>query len=348
MSWMKKWLLQLFALFALASFCFAGTPRSAVAGDVSRVPVADKAPAVQVVTKDGLMLELRRRVLIRMVGPGLAGELRVIGSVVEGLLSVADQRQLRQRFPEAFPPVSAGKIRKALVLIDPGHGGKEKGAVGVSGMLEKDLVLAISKRIHRRLLSLGDVRVVMTRETDEHVDLWDRVEMANKIKVDLFISVHANAFVRPSLGGVETFFHSVDASDEEARRVARAENAAQRREVDRSVDPLSSILADMQRAETLRNSSRFAHLVQEQLAGILPFDNLGVRQADFVVLRGTRMPSVLLELGFMTNKREERILKQEKVQEEIAAAVVKSVAEFVRLMRLKNASTIESSEGGKP
>ena len=183
----------------------------------------------------------------------------------------------------------------------------------------------------------------MTREKDEHVDLWDRVEFANRLNADLFISVHANAFVRPHLGGVETFFHSVDASDEEASRVAQAENASQKREVERGPDPLSSILADMQRTETLRNSSRFAHLVQDQLAGILPFDNLGVRQADFVVLRGTRMPSVLLELGFMTNKREERTLRQEKVQEEIAAAVTRSVVQFVELMRRKNATASESS-----
>lgn len=224
---------------------------------------------------------------------------------------------------------------RMLVVIDPGHGGRELGCKGVAGTREKDLVLQVALRLRRILLELPDVQVLMTRAKDQHVGLWERVELANQSGAHLFISIHANAFVRPSLGGVETFFHSVEASDEEARRVARAENAPGRLDTGAPPDAISSILADMQRAETLRDSSRFAHLVQGELAGVLPFENLGVKQADFVVLRGTHMPAVLLELGFLTNGREEKILKNERIQERIAQAVRLAVINYRHLMLRK-------------
>ncbi len=227
------------------------------------------------------------------------------------------------------------KPRPLVVVIDPGHGGREHGCTGVSGIKEKDLVLKISLKIRDLLKELPDVSVIMTRESDTSVPLWDRVDMANRAHADLFISVHGNAFVRRSMHGVETFFHSVDASDDEARRVASAENAEDKGEQTQASDEVMSILADMQRTETLRESSRFAHLVQERLAKALPFENLGVKQADFVVLRGTRMPSVLLELGFLTNRREERILRKSSTHEDVAQAVRLAVVEYKRLMQKK-------------
>lgn len=225
--------------------------------------------------------------------------------------------------------------RPMVVVIDPGHGGHEHGCTGVSGIKEKDLVLKISLHIKELLDELPDVKVIMTREKDTHVPLWDRVDLANDAHADLFISVHANAFVTRKMHGVETFFHSVDASDDEARRVAKAENAQDRGERKLLPDAVMSILADMQRTETLRESSRFAHMVQERLAKVLPFENLGVKQADFVVLRGTKMPSVLLELGFLTNPREDRILRKKTVHDDIAQAVRLAVIDFKHLMKKK-------------
>ncbi len=236
---------------------------------------------------------------------------------------------------EAVAPKPTAPEDRMIVVIDPGHGGREHGCKGVAGTREKDLVLKVAMRLRRILLELPDVQVLMTREKDQHVGLWERVELANESGAHLFISIHANAFVRPNFGGVETFFHSVEASDEEARRVARAENAPGRRDTGAPPDAISSILADMERAETLRDSSRFAHLVQGELAGVLPFDNLGVKQADFVVLRGTHMPAVLLELGFLTNGREEKVLKKERIQERIAQAVRMAVINYRHLMLRK-------------
>lgn len=232
-----------------------------------------------------------------------------------------------------------------IVVIDAGHGGREHGCTGVSGAKEKDVVLKISMHIRDLLKELPDVHVIMTREKDTHVPLWDRVDMANDAHADLFISVHANAFVRRKMHGVETFFHSVDASDEEARRVASAENAQDRGERSEKPDQVMSILADMQRTETLRESSRFAHLVQAKLAKALPFENLGVKQADFVVLRGTKMPSVLLEVGFLTNPREDKILRKKSTHENIAQAVRMAVLEYKHLMQKK---MVTSSPGVNP
>jgi N-acetylmuramoyl-L-alanine amidase len=161
------------------------------------------------------------------------------------------------------------------------------------------------------------------------------VELANLVGADVFVSIHANAFPRPSLGGVETFFHSIEASGEEAKRVASAENAPAKRDESGQADTLSFILKDMHTAEKLRDSSRLAHLVQEKLAQAVPFENRGVMQADFIVLRETRMPSVLLELGFLTNPREERILKEPETHKRIARAIRQGVLNYRELIRRK-------------
>jgi N-acetylmuramoyl-L-alanine amidase len=293
------------------------------------------------VLSDGLALEVRDALVERMIGPICPGELHFSGSFVPALLPPASRKEVARRLPQAWSRQRAGSAPppadtdRLLVVIDPGHGGSEEGCRGVAGTLEKRLVLQISQRIQSLLEQLPSVQVIMTRQRDEHISLWDRVDLANQLDADLFISVHANAFVRPDFGGVETFFHSLEASDEEARRVARAENAPQREKRPASRDRVQSILADMRRAETLRDSSRFAHLVQLELARVLPFDNLGVKQADFVVLRGTRMPSVLLELGFLTNAAEERVLLRERIQSRIAQAVRMAVINYRRLLQRK-------------
>ncbi len=249
------------------------------------------------------------------------------------------------RRSEGKKPEKSEKSKPLLVVIDPGHGGREHGCTGVSGIKEKDLVLDISLRIRDLLKEVPDIKVIMTREKDVHVPLWDRVDMANRFRADLFISVHANAFVDRKKHGVETFFHSVDASDAEARRVASAENAQDRGERTQPPDEVMSILQDMQRTETLRDSSRFAHMVQKQLAKALPFRNLGVKQADFVVLRGTKMPSVLLELGFLTNPREDKVLRKKPTKQDIAQAVRMAVLDYKHLMEKK---LVESAKESKP
>lgn len=227
------------------------------------------------------------------------------------------------------------RLEHLVVMLDPGHGGEQKGAVGWGGIVEKELVMSLARQIAEQLAGVPDIEVVLTRRGDETVSLERRVEMANEAGADVFISVHANAFVKPALSGVETFFHSLEATGEEARRVARYENSPTGRVVRAGRDTVAFILQDIKRAETLRDSSRLAHLVQDKLAAVLPWENRGVMQADFIVLRGTTMPSVLLELGFLTNPADVRLLRRGSSHLAIARAVRDSVVEFWQLMRRK-------------
>ncbi len=338
----NKLLVSLCAGLAVVLLCASG----AQAGDGPPGGASPRAAGQVLVLEDGMSVEVRRQLIGRMTGPAFPGEVRFFGSFVPGLLSASARGELAARVPGSLRgsagPVPDRRPRRPglledrmIVVLDPGHGGGEHGGTGITGTREKELVLEIAKRIRRTLEELPGVQVIMTRERDENVPLWERVDLADQVQADLFISIHTNAFVRSGFGGVETFFHSLEASDEEARRVARAENAPGRREESGPSDAVMSILADMHRAETLRDSSRFAHLVQKELAAVLPFDNLGVKQADFVVLRGSRMPSVLLELGFLTNRREEKALKQGKIQERIAQAVRMAVIDYRRLLLRK-------------
>jgi N-acetylmuramoyl-L-alanine amidase len=296
-----------------------------------------EGPAAEV-TRDGLVVSLSGGRPVHLEGPLGCGELRLSGDPLPGLLSRALRAELGARLAGFGPAAGSGgalvvpPAERLVVVVDAGHGGSESGATGVSGKPEKHLVLPIALRIQRELERLPGLEVVMTRSIDEHVPLWDRLTLAEQAGADLFLSVHANAFVRPSLTGVGTFFHALTASSAEARRVAEAENAADSRERPAEVDPVLHILADMQKAETLRASSRFAHLLQEELARALGFRNLGVQQADFVVLRSARVPSALLELGFITNPKEERALHAPEVQDRAARAVARAVERYRELL----------------
>ncbi len=239
-----------------------------------------------------------------------------------------------------LPPRGAGgqesRPKPILVVLDPGHGGKQEGAVSKCGILEKDLVLDVALRTQKELKSVASYRVLMTRKQDRDVSLDERIDLANRVHADIFVSIHANAFFKPSLSGVETFFHSVEASGEEAKRVALFENAVDQKGKPRQQDPLSFILEDMQRAEKLRDSSRLAHFVQEELVKSLPFENRGVMQADFVVLGGTRMPSILIEIGFLTNPSDAKALKSEKIRTLAAKAIREALVKYQQLIRNKN------------
>ncbi|HOX46769.1 MAG TPA: N-acetylmuramoyl-L-alanine amidase [Myxococcota bacterium] len=321
-------------------------------GLAARADEARAAPPE--VSRDGAVVWPRVGQAALLDGPACPGEPRARGELVPGLVPDDLRLELRERFPELRPDARGGAAdgrvevptaERLVVVLDPGHGGKEAGAKGVSGGREKELVLRLARMLQAELERLPGVEVVLTRVEDEHVPLWDRVTLAEQAGADLFVSVHVNAFVRSSLTGVETFFHAVEASNAEARRVAEAENAADRRERPGQADPVLSILADMQKAETLRDSSRLAHLVQEELVQALGFRNLGVQQADFVVLRSPRVPAVLLELGFVTNRKEERALRSPKVQQAMAQAVGRAVTRYRELLVRKRSLAGPAGDG---
>ncbi len=213
-----------------------------------------------------------------------------------------------------------------VIVIDPGHGGPDYGARGATGLLEKYVVLQVAQRIGSSLEEHG-IRVVYTREDDRFVALPERTELANRVNADLYLSIHANASDDHDAHGPETYFLSLEASDDEALRVALTENRVFDREeaVPDSSDVVGAILGDLIRTEHLRASSEVASAIQRELER-LPGPGRGVKQAPFVVLMGVNMPAALLEIGFLTHPREERALRTPTHQNAIAGAVATAVA----------------------
>ena len=211
------------------------------------------------------------------------------------------------------------------------------GPIGSRGprVVEKEITLAVSKRVGARLAARG-MKVVYTRTRDTLIALSDRGRIANRNEGDLFISIHVNA-ANPGWNnpggarGFETFFLS-DAKTEDARRVEEMENSSVRFEAplpSSKTDPLSFIISDMYQNAHLRESSELAEIVQRWLGRIHPGPNRGVKQAGFRVLVTALMPSVLVELGFGTNPREARYLDDPKHQRDLASAIADAAVEYL-------------------
>jgi N-acetylmuramoyl-L-alanine amidase len=226
---------------------------------------------------------------------------------------------------------SSGPDRFDTVVVDAGHGGDDVGARGAEGLLEKELVLDIAHRLAKRLSGNG-LKVVLTRRDDTFVPLEERTSIANDARADLFISIHANATHDTQVRGIETFFLSLDASDDHAGQVARRENQAFHANdapAKRSDDALVAIIGDLITNEHMEESNEFARLAQLELAGD-PQVARGVKQAPFVVLEGVQMPAALVEIGFLTNRLDEQSLRGTEERDRIVAALVRAALEFGR------------------
>lgn len=223
----------------------------------------------------------------------------------------------------------SGPDRFDVIVLDAGHGGQDEGATGPSGLREKDLVLDITRRLAQRLQKQG-IRVVLTRNSDRFLSLEERTAVANDARADLFLSIHANASPSRNPSGIETYFASLDATDDAARATAQRENSAfgESASVHRGSDPLAAILGDLIETQHLQESSEFAKLAQSELAAIARARSRGVKQAPFVVLMGVQMPASLVEIGFITNPDEEKGLRGTREREMIADALAKAVSAF--------------------
>jgi len=248
-------------------------------------------------------------------------------------------------FRAGAPPVGPGTVtlpgsRRAIdppgirtIVLDPGHGGKEVGAVGANGLFEKDATLAICRRLSALLSSKLNTRVVLTRTDDSVVPLDQRTAIANQYKADLFLSVHLNASVQRGARGSETYFLSLEASDDLARTAAERENAttgaATSQPLGTSSD-LRLILWDLAQQDYLAESSRLAEVVQEEMNRASGVQNRGVKQAPFKVLVGATMPAALVEVAFISNPEEEAKLKDEAFQNQIAETLLRAVERYKR------------------
>jgi len=215
------------------------------------------------------------------------------------------------------------------VVIDAGHGGFDSGAVGLSGLKEKDVTLDIARRVHERLSRGGSIKSFLTRADDYYIPLSDRTVIANQYQADLFVSIHINANENRKPRGSETYFCSGKASSKEAERVAAFENSVLKYDKPYKKKPgyidIEEILFHFERKLYWEESSKFAKRYQERFRTELPLKNRGVHSANFFVLRTAKMPSILLELGFISNRDDERMLRQKEFREKIAKAVVKGI-----------------------
>ena len=215
------------------------------------------------------------------------------------------------------------------IVLDAGHGGHDEGATGPSGLHEKDLVLDVTKLLAARLRERG-VNVVLTRTRDEFLSLEERTAVANDARADLFLSIHANASPSRKPRGIETYFASLDATDDAARATAERENSAFGAAAPsfETADPLAAILGDLIETQHLQESSEFAKLAQAELSNVGRARSRGVKQAPFVVLMGVQMPASLVEIGFLTNPDDEKGLRRSQKREAIADALAEAVMSF--------------------
>jgi len=214
------------------------------------------------------------------------------------------------------------------IVIDPGHGGKEVGAIGPGGLMEKDATLALCRRLAAALEAKLKTRVVLTRNDDTVVPLDQRTAIANQYHADLFLSVHMNAAIVKGAHGAETYFLSLDASDKLAEKAAEVENASKNSAAPASSSDLKLMLWDLAQQEYLNESSRLAQAVQEEMNRITGVQSRGVKQAPFKVLVGATMPAALVEVAFITNPDEEGKIKSDAFQKTVVDALTTAVERY--------------------
>jgi N-acetylmuramoyl-L-alanine amidase len=227
-------------------------------------------------------------------------------------------------------------IAKRRIVIDAGHGGHDPGAVGLRGLYEKDVVLDIALKLKKILLADKLNEVFLTRETDVFLPLEERTAIANKKGADLFVSIHANASPGRQARGIETYLLNWT-DDEEAMRVAARENAISLKKMKamhRRMNDLDIIKSDLMRQNKRDESVKLAHYIQKSMVSTLYNDyknilDLGVKQALFYVLFGARMPSVLVEVSFISNPEEEKLLSKDSYRKQIAEAIAEGLNKYI-------------------
>jgi len=293
------------------------------AGPVERVRISQFAAGVVRVVFD-----LKEDLSYQVLPDGTAFRVRLFdaeGGAAVALAPVA--------VPVAVPPPKS----RFLVVVDPGHGGRDPGATGRRGTREKDVTLDIARRVKKELEAGGGIEVLLTRERDRHVPLARRTRIANEAEADLFVSIHVNAARNRRLNGVETWFLNAT-TNREWQEVADRENAIARVDAGRFSD-LDLILNDLSRAYKYEESMALAHRLQEAALrrirrNVGPTHDHGVKWAKFQVLVGARMPAALLEVGFISNARDEKRLRSAAFREELARAISEGIREYLAPIRL--------------
>ena len=230
-----------------------------------------------------------------------------------------------------------GRVR--VVAVDAGHGGDDSGARGPNGVLEKSVNLGVARALVSTLNGIPGIKAVLTRDGDYFIPLRERYRAAERMKADLFISIHCNASRNREATGTEVYFLSLTgATDEASRALADAENAADLigGTPPEAGDDLRSILFDLRQNETVRKSSEVAEYIVDALGEENRLHTRGVRQAGFVVLKAPEIPSVLVETAFLTNPREAAMLKDNQFQTKLAEKLAEGVQKYMSAIARAN------------
>jgi N-acetylmuramoyl-L-alanine amidase len=219
-------------------------------------------------------------------------------------------------------------LKVGRVVIDPGHGGKDTGTIGANGLVEKDVVLDVAQRLRSMLIGRLGTEVILTRQDDSFVPLEERTAIANQNSGDLFISIHANASRNRRVRGVETYVLDF-ATNAGEREVASRENAS----AQKNIRELEDLLKQIALEDYNQESRDLAHVVQRNLVSdlsdhLLGSRDRGVKQAPFIVLIGSGMPSILTEIGFLSHPASEKYFKSPQSREEVAEALYRGIEDY--------------------
>ncbi len=242
-------------------------------------------------------------------------------------------RDIRQNSDKISPSALAKQLALGVskIVIDPGHGGRDYGAPGYyKGVHEKKIVLALAKKLAKKIRAELSCEVVLTRQTDKYLTLEERTAIANTKNADLFISIHTNSARDRRAFGLETYFLNL-ATDDESIRVAAFENATS----EKNISDLQTILTDLMQNAKINESSRLAAHVQSELFQHMKksynkIKNKGVKQAPFYVLLGAQMPAILIETSFISNPRECKRLMDIHYQDRLCDGIIKGIREYIK------------------
>ncbi len=275
------------------------------------------------------------RLIVDLKGIGREAFLEGLGKPALAVSSAAPPLALPSK-----PVAAPARPRKRVLAIDPGHGGVDPGATGFSGVYEKHLTLSAGREFKKMLEKTGRYRVVLTRDRDIFLRLRDRVAKSRAAGAELFISLHADVIKNRNIRGLSVYTLSEKASDKEAAALAEKENKADLiagLDLSNESPIVTNILIDLAQRETMNDSSRFAAMLVKELGREAKILRNTHRFAGFAVLKAPDVPSVLLELGFLSNRHEEKALRNKAYRARLGAALVRAVDKF--FARVEEASS---------
>jgi N-acetylmuramoyl-L-alanine amidase len=265
-----------------------------------------------------------RRRALGLIGAGVLAEALILTGALPARAATAKK-----------PPVKDDKpkqpIRRRRVVIDPGHGGTDPGTIGVRGTHEKEVTLTVARELRRQLLATQRYDVALTRERDDFVSLGERVQHARAAKGELFLSLHADAIHRPDVRGASVYTLSEQASDARAAALAAKENRADAiagLDLSNQKPDIAAILIDLVQRETKNQSATFANLLLPELGRDMRLLDRSHRFAGFAVLKAPDIPSVLVEMGYLSNREDERLLTAAPYQAKLAGTLVRAIGRY--------------------